>query len=109
MAFATGGETTRTGFHWLDGRPGAPERVLSPGQNQRFQELLYNLSVESDERREDRQVIEALSQVVSAIYESSEENAEIIAAAMGKNNSSTLSLADIARSSGISTNRRGDK
>lgn len=38
--FDTGGETQRTGLHWLDGKIGKPERVLSSEQNNSFTKLI---------------------------------------------------------------------
>jgi len=38
--FAKGGETNITGWHWLDGKPGEPERVLSSEQTKSFNKLI---------------------------------------------------------------------
>ena len=35
-----GGETSRTGLHWLDGKPSQPERVLSAQQTKDFNKLI---------------------------------------------------------------------
>jgi hypothetical protein len=41
--YAKGGETQKTGLHWLDGNPGEPERVLSAEQTKSFNKLVENL------------------------------------------------------------------
>lgn len=38
--YALGGETSTTGIHWLDGKIGKPERVLSPEQTASFNKLV---------------------------------------------------------------------
>ena len=42
--FATGGSTQRTGWHWLDGKPGKPERVLSAQQTEAFDKLVDSIT-----------------------------------------------------------------
>lgn len=112
-AFATGGTTERTGLHWLDGKPGSPERVLSPGANAKFESLLADLSRESRTRTEggqgyDPEVVSTLLSVVDAIYESSAENANVVADAIASIPKGKGVL-DIASKHGINYNRRGDK
>lgn len=41
--FATGGETQRTGWHWLDGENGEPERVLSIQQTKDFNKFTTHI------------------------------------------------------------------
>lgn len=41
--FKSGGETNVTGVHWLDGKIGKPERVLSAEQTKAFNKLVENL------------------------------------------------------------------
>jgi len=41
--YKTGGETSTTGFHWLDGKVGKPERILSPEQTESFNKLVVFL------------------------------------------------------------------
>ena len=109
--YKTGGTTERTGMHWLDGKPGAPERVLSPGQNKEFEKLIKTLRVESTKPDDNRDIVDSLMNVVKAVYDSSQENANEIATAIkaidvaGEN----TSIKTIARKHGISLNRRGDK
>lgn len=40
IGFARGGETQYTGWHWLDGKKGNPERVLDPAQTKLFNRLV---------------------------------------------------------------------
>ena len=40
IGFARGGETQYTGWHWLDGKQGNPERVLDPAQTKLFNRLV---------------------------------------------------------------------
>ena len=42
--FKKGGETSKTGIHWLDGESGSPERVLSAEQTKDFNKLVDVLS-----------------------------------------------------------------
>lgn len=41
--FATGGETQRTGWHWVDGKIGEPERILSGSQTKDFNKLVEGM------------------------------------------------------------------
>jgi hypothetical protein len=41
--FASGGETQKTGLHWLDGSIGKPERVLSAEQTEAFNKLVADI------------------------------------------------------------------
>lgn len=41
--YLKGGETDRTGFHWLDGSQKLPERILSPEQTQSFNKMVEYL------------------------------------------------------------------
>lgn len=55
--FLKGGETRRTGLHWLDGSQTLPERVLSPEQTQTFNKMVEYLpsvvsKIESFEKTE---------------------------------------------------------
>ena len=55
--FLKGGETSRTGFHWLDGSQKLPERILSPEQTQSFNKMVEYLpnvinKIESFEKTE---------------------------------------------------------
>lgn len=84
--FATGGTTERTGFHWLDGQPGKPERILSPGANKEFEALLNDLAVESKLRVESYMNSDgmkdfgmsfiALSEIGEKLYEGSIKNTD---------------------------------
>ena len=108
---ATGGTTERTGLHWLDGKPGAPERVLSPGQNREFENLLRSLTQGQSQPNDNSDVVESLMSVVKAVYDSSYESSEAITEAISKLDikDGGVDIKSIARNHGISTNRRGDR
>lgn len=115
-AFKTGGTTERTGLHWLDGTPGAPERVLSPGQNKQFEALLSDLTNESRNRKtieaDNTILVEALGKVVDAIYDSSAENADKIARSLADielSDGSGLGIGRVITKYGVSVNTRSDK
>ena len=113
MAMATGGTTERTGLHWLDGKPGAPERVLSPGANKQFESLLATLTSEHGGGRggDNTDVVNSLMTVVKAVYDSSQSSAKAITEAIDGIDigDKGVSIRQIAGNHGISLNRRGDK
>ena len=109
--FKTGGTTERTGMHWLDGKPGAPERILSPGQNKEFEKLLGTLTANHSSPSDNSDVVNTLMSVVKAVYDSGQESAKTIVEAIGdlEQGDQGASIRSIATKHGISINRRGDK
>lgn len=115
--YATGGTTARTGLHWLDGKPGAPERVLSAGANKQFENLLGALTLESKHVTQNSgvsdngEIVSSLMTVVKAVYDSGQESANAITKAIDRidleNNG--ISIKAVANKHGVSLNRRGDK
>lgn len=109
--YATGGTTERTGLHWLDGKPGAPERILSPGANAKFEDLLTSLTANQESAPGNDKVVDSLMTVVKAVYDSSQESAGRITEAIEgiETGDNGISIRSVAGKHGISLNRRGDR
>lgn len=92
--FKTGGTTERTGLHWLDGTPGRPERILSPGANKEFETMLSSLTAESRLRAESytnaasderlKEISQRLQQLSEVIVDSDEASTSKLARGLQK-------------------------